>query len=299
MWSLTTADAFGKLSKNIFPIIKKDGKDSGSDNLKQNDKISAESYDGEKHSDKILRTALDLAENLLKCGGTVHRAEETVERICKSHGATHVEVFSIPSLIIASLRMENGEYAMQTRRIYGNSNNYTRLDRLNAISRKLCAGEVTLDEAQQLILEAKSAESYPKHAKLIASMLISGAFAMFFGGTFLDAVISATVGLVIMIISLFLPKMLNPMATNLILSALAGFMAIIFTHFGLGDHYDKIIIGTIMLVIPGLSFGTSIRDLLCGDTLSGVLQLIQSVLTATIIAFGYTIALFCLGAWIA
>ena len=253
----------------------------------------------EKHGDKLLRTALDLAENILKCGGAVHRAEETVERICKAHGAVHVEVFSITSVIIASIRMENGEYAMQTRRIYGSRNNFTRLDMLNSISRDICSKKITLDEAQVLIKTAKNAESYPPVVIILSAMLISGSFAMFFGGTFLDAVASAVLGFIISFISRFAPKTLNQMALNLILSLIAGFFAIIFAKIGFGDHYDKIMIGTIMILIPGLAFGTSIRDLLCGDTLSGILQLIQSILLAAIIAFGYTIAIFCLGMWVA
>jgi len=252
----------------------------------------------EKFSDKLLRTSLDLAENIIKCGGTVHRAEETVERICKSHGAIHVEVFSITTMIIASIRMENGEYAMQTRRMYGYCNNFTRLDILNSISRDICNKKITLDEAQKLIKTAKNAESYSPAVTIIAAMLISGSFAMFFGGTLLDAIASAVLGFIISFISRFAPKTLNQMATNLVLSLLAGFLAIFFAKIGFGEHYDKIMIGTIMILIPGLAFGTSIRDLLCGDTLSGILQLIQSVLLAAIIAFGYTIAIFCLGAWI-
>lgn len=252
----------------------------------------------EKFPEKLLRTSLDLAENILKCGGTVHRAEETVERICKSHGAVHVEVFSITSVIIASVRMENGEYAMQTRRIYGYRNNFTRLDKLNAISRDICANKITLDEAQELIKTAKNAEPYPPALIIVAAMLISGSFAMFFGGTVMDAVASAVLGFIISFISRFAPKTLNQMATNLVLSLIAGFLAIIFYKIGFGDNYDKIMIGTIMILIPGLAFGTSIRDLLCGDTLSGILLLIQSILMAAIIAFGYTIAIFCLGAWI-
>lgn len=253
----------------------------------------------EKFPDKLLRTALDLAENILKCGGTVHRAEETVERVCKAYGATHVEVFSITSVIIASIRMESGEYSMQTRRIYGYRNNFTRLDKLNAISRDICSKSITLDEAQTLIKAAKNAESYSPAVIIVAAMLISGSFAVFFGGTWFDAVASAVLGFIISFISRFAPKTFNQMATNLVLSLIAGFLAIIFAKVGFGDNYDKIMIGTIMILIPGLAFGTSIRDLLCGDTLSGILQLIQSLLLAAIIAFGYTIAIFCLGAWIA
>jgi uncharacterized membrane protein YjjP (DUF1212 family) len=253
----------------------------------------------EKHADKILRTSLDLAENILRCGGTVHRAEETVERICKAYGAVHVEVFSITSVIIASVRMENGEYAMQTRRIYGYQNNFTRLDRLNAISRDVCSQKITLDEAQVLIKSAKHAEPYHIAVIALAAMLISGSFAMFFGGTFLDAIASAVLGLIISLFSKFAPKMLNQMASNFILSFLNGSFAILFTMVGFGDNYDKIIIGTIMMLIPGIAFGTALRDLLGGDTLSGILQLIQALLLAVILAFGYILAIFCFGRFVA
>lgn len=262
------------------------------------EKMTGEAYKGATYADKLLRTALDIAENILKCGGTVHRVEETIDRVCKSKGAAHVEVFSITSVIIASIRMNDGEYSMQTRRIYGCSNNFTRLDMLNSISRDICAGKVDLDEAQRLIKEAKSTKPYPMWLTLVAAMVISGSFAMFFGGTAYDAIAAAVLALIIKFISFFAPKTFNQLATSLVLSTIAGFLAIIFTKLGFGDHYDKLIIGTIMLVIPGLSFGTSIRDLLCGDTLSGILQLFQSLLLAAIIAFGYTIALFFLGPWV-
>ena len=258
----------------------------------------AEIYENEKFSDKLLRTAIDVAENLIKCGGTVHNAEDTVERICKAHGAIHVEVFSITSVIIASVRMKDGEYAMQTRRIYGFNNNFTKLDKLNSISRDLCDKKITLDEAQAKIREAKAENTYPPMIKVLVSMIISGSFALFFGGTLLDAAASAVLGAFITVLSSFVPKTLNKLATNLLLSTITGFMAIFCSKLGFGDNYDKIIIGTIMLVIPGLSFGTSIRDLLGGDTLSGMLQLIQSILLAATIAFGYTIAIFFLDSWI-
>ena len=165
-------------------------------------------YEGENYAEKLLRTALDIAENLLKSGGTVHRVEETVERVCKSKGATHVEVFSITSVIIASVRMSNGEYSMQTRRVYGYSNNFTRLDKLNAISRDICDGKVDLDEAQMLIKAAKETKPYSVWSTLAAAMLISGSFAVFFGGTWLDAIAAAMLGLIIKSASFLLLRLL-------------------------------------------------------------------------------------------
>jgi uncharacterized membrane protein YjjP (DUF1212 family) len=249
----------------------------------------------EHFTDKLLRTSLDVAENIIKNGGTVRVSEEAVERICRAHGAVHVEVFSIPSVIIASVRMGNGEYSMQTRRIYGCNNDFTKLDKLNSISRDLCSRKITLDEAQALISQTKNKPSFSKPARLISSMVISGAFAIFFGGTILDGIAASILGLLIAFLSMVYLKNMNTIARSLVLSAVAGILAIVFARIGFGNNYDKIIIGTIMLVVPGLSFGNSLRDLLYGDTLSGILQLIQSILLATVIAFGYTFALLTVG----
>ena len=48
--------------------------------------------------------------------------------------------------------------------------------------------------------------------------------------------------------------------------------------FGLGQNPDKIIIGNIMLLIPGIALTTSLRDMINGDTISGLLGLSEAVL---------------------
>ena len=246
----------------------------------------------ETYAEKLLRTALDIAEGIIICGGAVHRAEETIERICKSNGATHVEVFSIPSMIIASIRMSDSEYVIQTRRIYSSNNNFNTLDRLNSVSRALCLNDITLDEAQEKIKEAKKAKSYPFWVSILASMIISGAFALFFGGTLLDMVASAVLGLVVCILTRYIPSAFNRLTKNFLLSFIVGCLANVFKLVGFCDNYDKIIIGTIMLLVPGIAFGTSMRDLLGDDTLSGTLQFIQSIVLAVVLAGGYIAAIY-------
>ncbi len=54
--------------------------------------------------------------------------------------------------------------------------------------------------------------------------------------------------------------------------------------FGLGQNPDKIIIGNIMLLIPGIALTTSLRDMINGDTISGLLGLSEAVLKALAIA---------------
>lgn len=245
-------------------------------------------------ADRVLRTALDVGENLIKNGAAVHRAEDTIERICRAFGASHVEVFCIPSLVIASIRMKGGEYSSQTRRIYSNSNNFYRVDRLNTVSRNLCSGRMTIDEAQKEIRTVNRTDAYPAWLQLVGTVLACAGFAVFFGGTALDAMSAGLIGLVIAALKFCLPRRVNALSYTLICSLLAGLGSILLWHLGLAENYDKVMIGTIMLLIPGLAFGTSMRDLLCGDTLAGLLQFIQSVLMAVIIAFGYSIAIYLL-----
>ena len=56
-----------------------------------------------------------------------------------------------------------------------------------------------------------------------------------------------------------------------------------------------IMIGTIMLLIPGVSFGTAFRDLMCGDFIAGTLKTVQCILAALMIAAGYLLSMFVMG----
>ena len=243
-------------------------------------------------ADDILCTALDVGEGLLKNGATVHRTEDTVERICRAFGAVHVEVFCIPSLILAAVRMEDGAYSSQNRRIHGSSNNFYRLDRFNTVSRRLCSGKMTLTQAQTEMHAIKQSDAYPAWMQYLGNLLGSGAFSLFFGGSLLDAFSAALIGCWIAGVKRFLPRNVNPLSSTLVCAFTAGALSMLLTWAGFAHSYDKVMIGTIMLLIPGMSFGTSLRDMLGGDIMAGLLQFLASILLAAIIAFGYVIAIF-------
>lgn len=49
---------------------------------------------------------------------------------------------------------------------------------------------------------------------------------------------------------------------------------------------DKVVIGDIMPLVPGIALTTSIRDFFNGDYLSGAIHMIDAILTAFSIAVG-------------
>ena len=58
-----------------------------------------------------------------------------------------------------------------------------------------------------------------------------------------------------------------------------------------GIQPNSIIIGSIMLLVPGLAITNSIRDTLAGDLLSGIARAMESFLIAVAIAAGSGIVL--------
>ena len=102
-------------------------------------------------ADFILEKALNISENILRCGGEPHRIEDTITRICTAYGAIETDVFALPSLVIAGIKMADGTVCSQVRRIYKTSNNMSKLDALNDLSRKVCEGVVHIENVDEYI----------------------------------------------------------------------------------------------------------------------------------------------------
>jgi uncharacterized membrane protein YjjP (DUF1212 family) len=49
---------------------------------------------------------------------------------------------------------------------------------------------------------------------------------------------------------------------------------------------DKVIIGTLMNLVPGVAITTSMQDIIAGDLIAGQAKLVEALMTATAIALG-------------
>ena len=80
-----------------------------------------------------------------------------------------------------------------------------------------------------------------------------------------------------------------------LLSFFVSAFAYISAKFGLTEDYGKIIIGNIMLLVPGVAFVNALRDMIGGDMMSGILRVCESILLAVFLAAGSFMALMFLG----
>lgn len=241
--------------------------------------------------DRILTAALALGERMLTCGAEVGRVENTLNLTLTALGAVRTEVFSITNNIIATIEMPDGSAYTQSKRIRGGQYHLEKLEALNQLSRDICAGFLTPDGIKARLAAIDSLPQWPVWGRLGVYLLISFVFSLFFGGTVKDALAAALASLAVFILQEACLKAHAYRFLASLLSALAGGLAaMLLVRFGIGEHIDKICIGNVMLLIPGLALTNGVRDLFSGDTVSGLMRLADALLTALAVGFGFVFA---------
>ena len=245
---------------------------------------------------KLLQAILDVAEEMLVCGAEVARVEDSITRMCAAYGCTRTNAFIITSNIQVTTESPEGKILTQIRRIVRNDTNFDRLDYLNDLSRYICANKPSVEELIEKYEEVMNRKPLPVWLEYVGAILAASSFCVFFGGTWFDGLATMILAVVITAVTRFLSKIEeNQLAKTFITSLIAGFLAIILVGLGIGDHTDKLMIGGIMLLIPGIALINSVRDMLTGDVVSGLFRLLNALLSAICIAIGFALAIILTG----
>ncbi|MBR4031283.1 MAG: threonine/serine exporter family protein [Clostridia bacterium] len=246
-------------------------------------------------SDDAVFIAMEMGKRILTCGGEVHRAEETIRRICTAYGAVTVDVNAILSMIILTADFENEEKTSFCRVSIG-VNNLGRLAKLNGLSRRICVMKPSKEEFLALLDEAERTSSVGVIKQIVGAALISLGFAWYFGGSLLDAALSALIALPMWLVLTLLSRAnMNAIVAKFIVCFMGGVGALLIGRTGINCNLNMIMIGDIMNVVPGVVLTNSLRDLFGGDIMSGLFRLCTALLDAVAIACGYAVAILIFG----
>ena len=242
-------------------------------------------------ANEYLYRILDIGQYMLQCGGEVSRVEDSIRRLCLSFGAERADVFTITSSIVVTIYARRFGAVTQTRRITGSASALSRLEQLNQLSRRICAEHWSLEQTEEALEAIRSARQYGFGIQLFTYALVSSSFALFFGGSLLDAAASGVIGVVLKFLDRAIRRTeANAFLSSLLCACLGGLLAGLAVKLRLGDDAGMISIGNIMLLIPGVALTNSLRDMFSGNTISGLMRFIESILLALTIAFGFALA---------
>lgn len=244
---------------------------------------------------KLLNTWLDVAQYMQDAGAEIWRVEDTLEKMAASYGAVKINAFSLISNISITCEFTDGEIISQTRRISNRvSTDLHRVEAINALTRDYCRSDMSCEELKQRL--DKIMERQPGIMPILGTILAPVAFCIFFGGSIIDTVIAAAASSLLILESKTIGKYLpNAFIYNFIGALATGLAVYLCGRFIPGTHPDKSIIGVIMVLIPGISITHSIRDIIIGDTISGSMRFVESLIETIGIAAGYIAAMFIMG----
>lgn len=245
---------------------------------------------------RLVRVLLLMGEALISCGAEILRAEDTLNRIGYAYGAREMNVLVITSNIIVTVQYADGTFETQTRRVRKSvRNDFVMLEDLNCLSRQICREPAELDEVESRI-EKITQRPVSSKEWLAGCMIMASGFTVFFGGSLADGIASAAAGALIWwLLAYVAPICMNPVVFQFTASFVSGTAIGLMAQFIPAISRDPVMIGDIMLLIPGVTFTNALRDILLGDTISGSLRLIEALLLAGALVAGFIASLWILG----
>ncbi len=241
---------------------------------------------------KLLDFTVDLGYELSMSGAETYRVEDSITRIFAAYGI-QAEVFAIPNNLIVSIIRPDGKPTTRMRRIGFHGNDLDSVERFSALSRRICYEKPDADTAMEWLNEVCRSRRYHKLPVVLLGYFLGAAgFSIFFGGCLRDALSAGISAAIVCLISRFMDKAKANTFFSTMLTALPlAFIPYFFGAIGLCPSPDAAIIGAVMVLIPGLLFTNAIRDIIFGDTNSGVNRIIQVLMIAVAIACGTAVAL--------
>ena len=235
----------------------------------------------------LLDLATDLGYDLAMCGAETFRVEETINRVLAAYGL-EAESFVIPNSLTVSIQSKDGTPVTRMRRIGHHGNDLDSVELYSSLSRAICAERPEPEEAVRWLDEVRRRRRrYTGVARLAGDFLGAAGFGLFFGGGWVDGLCAGVCGMLVGFVNKTLDDMkANPFFRTIASAFLMALLAYFLGAVGIVRNSDAVTIGALMLLVPGLLFTNAMRDIIYGDTNSGINRIVQVLLVAVALALG-------------
>lgn len=226
-----------------------------------------------------------LATKLAVSGAETYRVEESVKRICAAYGLD-ARVYAIPHSLFITIMIPGQLPMTQLCRMDYLGIDLEAVEQYSNLSRKICAEKPDWETALGW-LEAsnRTQKHFGLPMELLGNVLVASGFCLFFGGSGADALCAGLCGLLLGFLSRWLAKT-NAFFQKILSAFLMAFFAYGLGSLGFTDNVDTCVIGALMLLVPGILFTNALRDIIFGDTNSGINRIVEVLLIAVAISLG-------------
>ncbi|MDE7334606.1 MAG: threonine/serine exporter family protein [Lachnospiraceae bacterium] len=248
------------------------------------------------HVEYILDFAANLGCRMLTVGANLERVNDTMFRICHSYQLSSISIFSLSTIIIISAKSQDGQSGTRQISVPHEDKHLEKLNRFNQLSRKVCAKTPPPETLSRLLEEAEKVSDYSLPAIISGYLIAMTSLGVLNGGTIGDIISADLNTLILLWLTDFLDKRnINRIVANTLCTWIAGTLAILYVKLGIGEHFFIIVIVNSMLMIPGTALVNAFRNILCGNEMNGILELLKVILETMAIVFGLIVSIYMFG----
>lgn len=240
----------------------------------------------------IMDVSLLAGKIMLENGAETYRVEDTMIRIAASFGISESHSFVTPTGIMFSIETDEPTKTKLIR-ISKRTTDLYKVSAVNDISRRISAGELTIPAAYRELKKIQYAPMFFSFMmQVLAAACASGSFVILLKGTY-DNMFPAMIGGAAAYFTLLkvgekVPTLFFPDFTA---ALVGGIVTYALFSAGLGSELDRMLIGTLIPLVPGLLITNAVRDLMAGHFLSGLAKGAEALLTALAIGTGIAIVM--------
>ena len=248
-----------------------------------------------KTIDYILDFCKELGKEMIASGANIERVNMTQERICHAYGLHDVTVANLTTRISISAKDEQKEYAHRQTDVPPQNINLERLKKLNNLSYYVCDNKPDVTTLYDLLHGVKS-NDFPWWVMMLGFLLAMAGLARIFAAGWSELLIAELNTLILFGLSKALSKVhINKIITNFFSMFICSMIAMGFYALHFINNFYTVIITNAFFLIPGIPMVNCARNLLCGNEMNGVIDLLKVILEICAIVAGVAAAYAILG----
>ncbi|PID67273.1 MAG: hypothetical protein CR959_01020 [Fusobacteriales bacterium] len=238
---------------------------------------------------KILNIAAKAAEILLENGSEIYRVEQSVCKIINFFGFKP-QCFATLTCIIITIEDNEEEIVSLVRRVNSRTTHLDKVYKVSFLIKNI--KKYNMDSLNEELDNIRKDAPYSFKGNLLASCSGAAFFSILFSGNLHEFSSAFIAGCVVGIFSkisniLKLGTFFHNLMCGFALTSTVCFLY----HINFITQISIPIISTLMLLVPGVAFINSMRDIFEGDLVTGVSRLLEVLMVGTSIAIGSGIAL--------
>lgn len=240
---------------------------------------------------ELIDIALKAGEILLSSGAEIYRVEDTITRIFASYNVK-CENFVLLTGIFISAKGEDNDIISLLKRIRGYSYDLKRIEMVNSFSRSLQTKPVTYNEAMDILSSIEKTSRYSFLTRLSAAGINAFVYTLLFNGGIHEALLTLLISMFIYLVKEKVSQMgFFQFFEFFVSGSLAGGLSLTAVKLFPGLNLYKIIIGAIMILVPGVALTNGIKDALYGDIVSSLYRLAEAFFISIAVGAGVAIML--------